>query len=267
MKLWISAANSYYGISTLTDENNLHSDIRAFSKQNDFVEISNVAVFFPSMEKKVVPEKAPLANNISIHLHQFLQQQGVDTHLRMRFERTQQSVVRTEQLKFDIRICNLPPDDLIKEFGIKEEETRERFPEPLVEFFMRPDSDGKPRRVSDAHLLAFDAIDEEDLETVNETALRINDLLTGVFFGIGVQLIDIRMEFGVTFLDEDDEEPVVFLISELSPDTMTLWDIKEEKRLDSSLAFTSEDGLAGYKEIARRFDLDSARATLARQSG
>lgn len=104
------------------------------------------------------------------------------------------------------------------------------------------------------------------MDIVNETALRINDLLTGVFFGIGVHLIDIRMEFGAHFLDEDNP-PVIMLNSELSPDTMTLWDIKSEKPLDSSLAFTGDgDDIGGYKEIVRRFNLDSANATLKRQA-
>ena len=69
-------------------------------------------------------------------------------------------------------------------------------------------------------------------------------------------LIDIRLEFGLSITVEEDV-PEVLLVSELSPDTMTLWDIKTEKSLDSSLAFSNdEDGLFGFKEIAKRLGLE-----------
>lgn len=250
----------------MPNDNILHNDIRVFKSKPDgpVVEISNTALTYPALERKTVPGKAPLANNVSIHLHEFLKQQGVESHFAERAGKQEQAVFETEQLPFDLVIRNLAAGDLVSDFGL---EKGHRFPEPLVEFFVRPDSlDKKPTRVSEGHLLAFDLIDPEDLDIVNETALRINDLLTGVFFGIGVHLIDIRMEFGAHFLDEDNP-PVIMLNSELSPDTMTLWDIKSENPLDSSLAFTGDgDGLGGYKEIVRRFNLDSASATLKRQS-
>lgn len=249
----------------MSNANILHNDIRVFKSKPDgpVVEISNTALTFPALERKTVPGKAPLANNISIYLHEFLQQQGVESHFAERAGKQEQTVFETEQLPFDLLIRNLASGDFASDFGL---EKGHRFPEPLVEFFVRPDSlDKKPTRVSESHLLAFDLIDPEDLDIVNEASLRINDLLTGVFFGVGVRLVDIRMEFGAHFPNEDSP-PVIMLSSELSPDTMTLWDIKTEHSLDSNVAFASEgDGLAGYKEIVRRFDLDSASATLKRQ--
>lgn len=249
----------------MTNDNILHNDIRVFKSKPDgpVVEISNTALTYPALERKTVPGKAPLANNVSIHLHEFLKQQGVESHFAERAGKQEQAVFETEQLPFDLLIRNLAAGDFASDFGL---EKGHRFPEPLVEFFVRPDSLGKkPTRVSESHLLAFDLIDPEDLDIVNEASLRINDLLTGVFFGVGVRLVDIRMEFGAHFPNEDNP-PVVMLSSELSPDTMTLWDIKTERSLDSNVAFASEgDGLAGYKEIVRRFDLDSASATLKRQ--
>ena len=251
----------------MPNENILHNDIRLFKSKPDgpVVEISNTAMTFPALDMRTVPGKAPLANNISIHLHEFLKQQGVDTHLAERAGKQEQAIFETEHLPFDLMLRNLAAGDLTTNFGL---EKGHRFAEPLVEFFVRPDSlDKKPTRVSEPHLLAFELIDPDDLDLVNDVALRVNDLLTGVFFGIGVQLVDIRMEFGAHFSD-DSEIPAIMLVSELSPDVMTLWDIKTGKPLDSSLAFSGEgDGLSGYKEITRRFDLDSAAATLKRQSG
>lgn len=249
----------------MSNENILHKDIRTIKSKADgpVIEITNTVMTFPSLERRTVPGKAPLANNISIHLHEFLKQQGVETHFAERAGKQEQAVFETEQLGFDLVIRNIVAGDLVTDFGLKKEA---RFPEPLMEFFVRPDAmENKPTRVSEPHLIAFEIVDPEDLDIVSETALRINDLLTGVFFGIGVHLVDIRMEFGAFFVEEQDD-PIIMLTSELSPDTMTLWDIKTGKPLDSSLAFDGEgDGLRGYKDIVRRFDLDSAQATLKRQ--
>lgn len=248
----------------MASSNILHEDIHVFKSKSDgpIVETTNTVLNFPSLERKTVPGKAHLANNISIHLHEFLKQQGVVTHFAERSGKQEQAVFETEQLPFETVLRNQAAGDLVKSFGL---ERGHRFHEPLVEFFVRPDAIAKqPTRVSESHLLAFDLVAPEDLDIVNEVALRVNDLLTGVFFGIGVNLVDIRMEFGVHFPSEED--PEIMLVSELNPDTLTLWDIKDGKALDSSLAFTDENNaLSGFKEISKRFGLDTAKATLERQ--
>jgi len=198
-----------------------------------------------------------------MHLHEFINNMGVQTHYVERAGKQELAVFETEQLPFGLVIRNTAAGDLVSDFGL---EKGMRFPEHLVEFFVRPDSlDKTPVRVSESHLLAFDIIGPEELDIVNDIALRTNDLLAGAFFGIGVQLVDIRMEFGIHFVDE--EEPVIMLVSEISPDVATLWDIKTGKSLDYTQAFENAgDGLTGYKEIVRRFDLDSAKSVLKRQS-
>lgn len=250
----------------MVSDNILHKDIRVFKTKSDgpVVEVSNTVLSFPSLERKTLPGKAPLANDISIHLHEFLKEQGVDTHFAERFSKQEQAVFETEQIQFEILLRNQVAGDLVDNFGL---ERGHRFPEPLVEYFVRPDAiDKKPTRVSESHLLAFDIIASEDLEIVNDVALRVNDLLTGVFFGVGVNLVDIRMEFGAYFTSEEND-PEIMLVSELSPDTLTLWDIKSGKALDSSLVFNDvENALLGFKEIHRRFELNTAKASLARQA-
>ncbi|WP_298985329.1 phosphoribosylaminoimidazolesuccinocarboxamide synthase [uncultured Roseibium sp.] len=249
----------------MPNDNTLLEDIRIFKNlaEGPVVEVSDIALTYPALEMKSIPGKAALANTISIHLHEFVRDQGIETHYASRAGKQEQAVYETEQLPFDLVVRNLAASDLVSDFGL---EPNYRFPEPLLEFFVRPDRLGKkPTRVSVSHLTAFDLVAPEEINVINDIALRLNDLLTGVFFGIGVQLVDIRMEFGARF-DEEDGDPVIMLVSELNPDVMTLQDIRSGKALDSSLAFQGEGtGLEGYKEIARRFKLDSAAAALKRQ--
>ncbi|WP_299675829.1 phosphoribosylaminoimidazolesuccinocarboxamide synthase [uncultured Roseobacter sp.] len=249
----------------MDDEQMTHEDIRVFKMTADgpIVETSDGVIKYPSLEMRTLPGKAALATAISVHLHEFLRQNGVNTHFADRKGTHAQLVFETVQLPFDLLLRNTARGDLVSDFGLAE---GHRLIPPLVEFFVRPDSRNKtPTRVSESHLLAFDLIDPEDIGVVVDMALRINDLLTGAFFGIGVRLDDVRMEFGAHFV-EGGPVPVIMLVSELSPDVMCLQDQHSGDPLDHRLAFAGAgDGLRGYTEIMRRFDLDSASAVLARQ--
>ena len=51
---------------------------------------------------------------------------------------------------------------------------------------------------------------------------RINDLLIGMFRGIGIKLVDFKIEYGKTWNNDTKEE--IVLADEISPDTCRLWD-------------------------------------------
>ena len=58
---------------------------------------------------------------------------------------------------------------------------------------------------------------------------RINDFLIGLFRGVGIKLIDFKIEFGKAWNKEIGETEIV-LADEISPDTCRLWDLKTEKK-------------------------------------
>ena len=59
--------------------------------------------------------------------------------------------------------------------------------------------------------------------------LRINDFMIGMFRGIGIKLIDFKLEFGRIKINGKNE---IILADEISPDTCRLWDSITEKKLD-----------------------------------
>ena len=63
--------------------------------------------------------------------------------------------------------------------------------------------------------------------------LRINDLLLGMFRGIGIKLVDFKIEYGKAW-NKDNEKKEILLADEISPDTCRLWDSKTEKKLDKT---------------------------------
>ena len=83
--------------------------------------------------------------------------------------------------------------------------------------------------VSEEHITAFGWATPQDLDEMMSLSLRINDFLSGLFLGIGMRLMDLKLEFGRLW--EDDQVRIV-LADEICPDSCRLWDIRTNQRLD-----------------------------------
>ena len=83
--------------------------------------------------------------------------------------------------------------------------------------------------------------------------LRINDFMIGMFRGVGIKLIDFKLEFGRIKIDGKNE---VILADEISPDTCRLWDSITEKKLDKD-RFRKDLGniIQAYQDVARRLGI------------
>ena len=80
--------------------------------------------------------------------------------------------------------------------------------------------------------------------------MRINDFLTGLFLGIGVRLIDFKLEFGRLDTENCIE---IMLADEISPDNCRLWDAETNEKMDKDRFRRNLGGLVeAYREIARR---------------
>ena len=88
--------------------------------------------------------------------------------------------------------------------------------------------------------------------------MRINDFLTGLFLGIGVRLIDFKLEFGRSYDDQDAaDDPIIMLADEISPDNCRLWDAQTNEKLDKDRFRRDLGGLVdAYQEIAKRLGVN-----------
>jgi phosphoribosylaminoimidazole-succinocarboxamide synthase len=85
-------------------------------------------------------------------------------------------------------------------------------------------------------------------------SLRINDFLTGLFLGVGIRLVDFKIEFGRLW--EDQENMRIVLADEISPDSCRLWDIKTKEKLDKDRFRRDLGGVEeAYQEVARRLGI------------
>jgi phosphoribosylaminoimidazole-succinocarboxamide synthase len=83
-----------------------------------------------------------------------------------------------------------------------------------------------------------------------QMALRINDFLIGLFLGIGIRLVDFKVEFGRLWAEDQVR---IVLADEISPDCCRLWDINTSDKLDKDRFRRDLGGLLeAYQEVARR---------------
>ena len=96
---------------------------------------------------------------------------------------------------------------------------------------------------------------EKEIQFIDKITLRINDLLVGMFRGIGIKLVDFKIEYGRVWNKETEKKEIV-LADEISPDTCRLWDSRTEKKLDKD-RFRKDLGniIQGYQEVARRLGI------------
>jgi len=198
----------------------------------------------------VIGGKGILNNRISAHLMTKLEGIGVPTHFLKSLNMREQLIRQVEIIPIELVVRNIAAGSLTKRLGIAE---GSYLPRPIVEFYYKNDGLGDPM-VSDDHIIALGWADPYELEEMVNLAYRANDFLNGLFQGVGVQLIDFKLEFGRLWGEQG--ELYIVLADEISPDTCRLWDIKTKEKLDKD-RFRQDLGgvIEAYQEIAVRLGI------------
>jgi phosphoribosylaminoimidazole-succinocarboxamide synthase len=81
-------------------------------------------------------------------------------------------------------------------------------------------------------------------------AIRVNDFLTGLFLGVGIRLVDFKIECGRLW---EGETMRIVVADEISPDSCRLWDAKSNDKMDKDRFRRDMGGMIeAYTEVARR---------------
>tara|TARA_Y100001933_G_scaffold20920_1_gene17951 strand:+ start:204 stop:527 length:324 start_codon:yes stop_codon:yes gene_type:complete len=91
------------------------------------------------------------------------------------------------------------------------------------------------------------------MDDIMALAIRVNDFLTGLFLGVGIRLVDFKIECGRLW--EGDMMRIV-VADEISPDSCRLWDIQSNEKMDKDRFRRDLGGmLEAYQEVARRLGI------------
>lgn len=208
------------------------------------------ATAFNAKKKAVIAGKGVLNNRISSHIMTKLEAMGIPTHFIRSLNMREQLVRQVEIIPLEVVIRNIAAGSICDRLGVKE---GTYFPQPLVEFYYKKDELNDPI-VSENHIMTFGWADPFELEEIIGLAYRVNDYMSGMFSGIGLTLVDFKLEFGRLWGEYD--ELYIVLADEVSPDNCRLWDSQTGEKLDKD-RFRQDLGdlVEGYQEIAKRLGL------------
>jgi phosphoribosylaminoimidazole-succinocarboxamide synthase len=120
----------------------------------------------------------------------------------------------------------------------------------LIDLYYKDDAFGDPL-LSEARLERLSLVSPEQLTAIRELALRVNAVLGELVAGVGLELVDFKIELGFTAAGE------LVVADEISPDTCRLWDkaISDDKdRILDKDRFRQDLGgvVEAYGEVLKR---------------
>ena len=172
-----------------------------------------------------------------------LEKEGVPTHLVEELSDRETAVKKVSIVPLEVIVRNVAAGSFSKRMGV--EEGKELLC-PIVEFSYKCDELNDPF-INDDYALALGLATQEEIDTIKTYTRKVNEVLKKYFLGIGIKLIDFKIEFGRL------ADGTIILADEISPDTCRLWDVKTNEKLDKDrfrrdLGGTEE----AYQEVMKR---------------
>jgi phosphoribosylaminoimidazole-succinocarboxamide synthase len=207
------------------------------------------ATAFNATKKAVLEGKGVLNNRISEYIMTRLNGIGVQNHFIKRLNLREQLIKEVEIIPLEVVCRNIAAGSLSQRLGLPEGQP---LPRSIIEFYYKDDKLADPM-VTEEHITAFNWASTQEIDDILAMTLRVNDFLTGLFSGVGITLVDFKVEYGRVW---EQEFSRVILADEISPDSCRLWDTISNEKLDKD-RFRRDMGnvVESYTEVARRLGI------------
>lgn len=211
------------------------------------MEFKNDATAFNGEKKASFEDKGKLNNSISTMLYQYLEGVGVPTHFVRKIDDTNVEVKKVVIVPIEVIVRNISAGSYCKRTGLEEGKP---FSRPVIEFSYKSDELGDPL-INDDYIREMGLASPEDLVHLRASALKVNDILTKLFEGAGLRLVDFKLEFGRLVSDPTK----IVLADEISPDGCRLWDLATGEKMDKD-RFRRDLGnvMDAYREVLSRLE-------------
>ena len=207
------------------------------------VEYKDDATAFNGQKKGTILGKGAINNRMTNMLMQMLEKQGVPTHFVEELSERETVVKKVTIVPLEVIVRNISAGSFAQRYGVEEGIV---FDEPTIEFSYKNDDLGDPL-MNQYHALALKLATKEEIDTIKSMALKVNAALKEFFLGVGIKLVDFKLEFGRT------TDGTVILADEISPDTCRLWDKETNEKLDKDRFRRDLGNVEGaYQEVMRR---------------
>lgn len=197
---------------------------------------------FDGLKIEQLEDKGKVNNKFNYFIMQKLEAAGIPTQMEELLNDNEVLVKKLDMVPVECVVRNVSAGSICKRLGV--EEGRDLNP-PTFEFFLKNDALHDPM-VNDSHIASFGWATEDQVKTMKEYSMKINEVLKKLFGDAGMILVDYKLEFGLY-------DGKIVLGDEFSPDGCRLWDKETRKKLDKD-RFRQDLGgvIEAYKEVASR---------------
>ena len=201
------------------------------------------ATAFNGAKKGTILGKGAINNRVTNYLMQMLEKKGIPTHFVKQLSDTDTVVKKVSIVPLEVIVRNIAAGSLAKRLGLKE---GTKMKKTVLEFCYKCDELDDPM-VNEYHIMAMEYCTKQELDTIADYALKVNEILTEYLKEVNIELIDFKLEFGKT------TDGTIVLADEISPDTCRFWDSVSHEKLDKDRFRRDMGGVEdAYKEILKR---------------
>jgi phosphoribosylaminoimidazole-succinocarboxamide synthase len=196
---------------------------------------------FDSVKKANMKGKGYFNAQISAKLFKLLADNGISTHYIKMISEDEMLCHACDMIKIEVIPRNIAAGSIVKNYPFKE---GQKLSSPIIIMDYKNDATHDPM-INDDIAIALGLATEKDLRKIRKITLRVNEIVQFYMAERGLQLPDMKLEFGKV-------GKKIVVADEISCDTMRLWKAGTSQSLDKDVfRFDKGDVLKAYEEAAR----------------
>ena len=207
------------------------------------IQYTDAITAYYKIKRALIKDKGLYCNAVSSMVFTVLKNAGVPMHFIERLSDTEQLCRRVDSIQMEVIVRNVVAGSMAKRLGMDEGIVLK---EPIVDLCYKTEDLGDPL-VNDYHAIALGLVTKEELAVIYSLAEKVNAVLTPLFRGIGITLVDFKIEFGRL------PDGQIILSDDITPDSARFWDIETGMKLDKD-RFRHDNGKVGqaYRTVYER---------------
>ena len=207
------------------------------------IQYTDAITAYYKIKRALIKNKGLYCNAVSSMVFTVLKNAGVPMHFIERLSDTEQLCRRVDSIQMEVIVRNVVAGSMAKRLGMDEGIVLK---EPIVDLCYKTEDLGDPL-INDYHAIALGLVTKEELDVIYSLAEKVNAVLTPLFRGIGITLVDFKIEFGRL------PDGQIILSDDITPDSARFWDIETGMKLDKD-RFRHDNGKVGqaYRTVYER---------------
>lgn len=200
------------------------------------------ALAFNGLKKSRIIGKGEVNNSITNYIYTMLENNGIETHYIKQLDARQSLVKRVDMIPFCVKIRNIAAGSLVTRMGWT---AGKKLSPPIIEYHLIESVLNNPM-INSTHIFEMKLVNEVELNYINETSLKVNNILRDYLKSCSIDLIDFKLEYGRF-------DGKIVLADEITPDNSRFWDSSTHEPLDMDRFRRSlGDVEESYHEVLKR---------------